>query len=343
MRGMTYKPSEKLRALKMWLEDKVDILLVARRFKCTVRSLWRWKAQFDGTLESLENRSHRPHNPHPNSHTKEEETQIVNLLKKKPHITYTEALGILRTKHAYSRTYGGFYNFVIRHKLRPAQDMKRYIPKPYHTPEMLGQKWQIDVKYIPKYCDKSETKDEQKYQYTVIDEATRERFIFPYLEQNGSSSVDFVKRAILYFGYAPEKIQTDNGREFTNPSWSGENTIHLFDKFLNSLNIEHKLIRPHTPRLNGKVERSHRSDQESFYNYLKFKSFDELKKKMRDWNVRYNNRPHTRIRNKFGKQTCMSPLEKRAELLDMLHEFKDKYKIRFIKNKQNIKKIYNIG
>lgn len=353
MIGMTYKPSEKLRALKMWLEEKVDILLVARRFKCTVRSLWRWKAQFDGTLESLENKSHRPHNPHPNSHTKEEETQIDDLLKKKPHITYTEALGILRSKHAYSRTYGGFYNFVIRHKLRPAKDMKRYIPKPYHTPEMLGVKMQMDVKYVPVSCFKGEVVhkgDDEYFQYTMLDEATRERFIFPYKEHNVTSTLDFVKRAIVFFGYIPERIQTDNGLEFTNHKEKRykdgtiviTRKVHALDTMLEKLGIKHQLIRPYTPRLNGKVERSHRSDQESFYNYLKFKTLDELKKKMCDWNIRYNNRPHTRITNKFGKRTCMSPLEKRAELLGLLEEYSDKYKIRFIKNQQSIRKVYKL-
>ena len=73
-------------------------------------------------------------------------------------------------------------------------------------------KWQMDVKYVPAACYSG--KDGEKfYQYTMIDEASRERFIHPYREQSGYSSVDFAKRAIAYFGYAPETIQTDNGSE----------------------------------------------------------------------------------------------------------------------------------
>ena len=52
----------------------------------------------------------------------------------------------------------------------------------------------------------------------MIDEADRECFIYPYREQSGYSAVDFVKRAILSFGYAPEIIPTDKGSEFCNTS-----------------------------------------------------------------------------------------------------------------------------
>ena len=52
---------------------------------------------------------------------------------------------------------------------------------------------------------------EKFYQYTIIDEASRERFIYPYKEQSSYSTVDFVKHVIVYFGYKPITIQTDNG------------------------------------------------------------------------------------------------------------------------------------
>ena len=73
----------------------------------------------------------------------------------------------------------------------------------------------MDVKYVPIACYAG--KDGEKfYQYTMIDEASRERFIFPYKEQSGFSTVEFVKRAITYFGYAPNVLQADNGAEFKN-------------------------------------------------------------------------------------------------------------------------------
>ena len=349
MQGVNFTAYQKRRALKYWLEEKMPVEKVCQKCKCTERSLWRWKKIFDGTLESLEPKSCRPKTPHPNEHKPDEVENIMKVLKKKPKISYNEAYGILRQKYAYKRTYCGFYSYVIRHNLRPKQEVEKYIPKPYETPEMLGTKWQMDVKYVPVVCYKGEMvhyDDNKYYQYTMIDEATRERFLFPYKEHNVSSTLDFVKRAIAYFGYAPETIQTDNGGEFTNVKKPGqkEPVKHGLDILLDKMHIRHQLIRAYTPRLNGKVERSHRSDQEGFYNTLTFKTYEELKKKMMQWNIRYNNRPHASLKNREGKKVWWTPLEKRADLLNLLQEKKEEFEIvRFVKVPRTIKQIYAVA
>lgn len=166
---------------------------------------------------------------------------------------------------------------------------------------------------------------------------TRERFIYPYKEQSTFSTVDFLKRALVYFGYLPAIIQTDNGTEFTPPKNAKETTVNAVDRFLTKYGIRHKLIKPYTPRHNGKVERSHRTDQECFYNHLQYSTFEELKEKMADWLNRYNNRPHSSLRNREGKRAWLTPLQKRAELMEDYKKngFKDEndkeIKIRFLK------------
>lgn len=335
MRGLKFSAKEKEKALKMWLVEKRNIFYVCKKSRCTERSLWRWKAQYNGTLESLANRSSRPITPHKLSHTAEERAAIVAIFTEHPDISYTEALGILRTEHAYKRTYGGFYRYVVKNHLRgtSVKQTEEYIPQPYETPEHIGVKWQMDVKYVPRACNHGKFAKEWIYQYTIIDEATRERFLFPYKEKSGYSTVDFVKRAIVYFGYAPQTIQTDNGTEFTNPKGTGEGKKHALDILLDRLGIRHQLIRVYTPRHNGKVERSHRTDSEFFYKTLTFETYEELKEKMAAWVVRYNNRPHSSLRNKEGKRVWLTPLQKREQLIELLHEDADAPHIRFIKNK----------
>lgn len=165
----------------------------------------------------------------------------------------------------------------------------------------------MDVKYVPKYCYTGS--DNQKfYQYTMIDEASRERFIYPYKEQSSYSTIDFVKRSIVYFGYKPKEIQTDNGAEFTFTQ-KCKTHAHPLDLLCASLQINHKLIRPRTSRHNGKVERSHRNDQNRFYNYLKFYSYDDLLKQMKAYLKRSNNIPMQVLR-------WISPLEKRQLLIE---------------------------
>ena len=119
MRGVRFSPYEKRRALKRWLDEKEDIFKVAKQTKCSERTLWRWKSQYDGTLESLNNASSKPHTPHPNAHTQEEAAHIKELFEDNPNISYAEALGVLRTKYAYSRTYFGFYRFVKKKRIAP--------------------------------------------------------------------------------------------------------------------------------------------------------------------------------------------------------------------------------
>ena len=143
------------------------------------------------------------------------------------------------------------------------------------------------------------------YQYTVIDEASRERFIYPYMEQSSYSTCDFFKRAIIYFGYKPEILQTDNGAEFTHLKKTDR--THSLDVLCQKLNIHHKRIRPRTPRHNGKVERSHRNDQERFYNHMTFYCYNDLMVQMKRYLNRSNNIPMQVLDWK-------SPLQKRLEL-----------------------------
>ena len=152
----------------------------------------------------------------------------------------------------------------------------------------LGEKWQMDVKYVPMACYTGKD-GERFYQYTMLEEASRVRFIWAYKEQSGYSTVDFVKRAIRFFGYQPQEIQTDNGSEFTN--FRPTKRTHIFDLLCQELGIRHHLIRPRTPWHNGKVERSHRNDQERFYNHLSFYSYDDLIEQMKHYLTRSNRIP----------------------------------------------------
>lgn len=278
---------------------------VCRRYKISKSSLMRWSKRFDGTKESLIDKSHRPHTPHPNSHTNEELKWIKDYLRRNPHISMSELYGKLRTERGYSRHACSL--FRVMRKMGYFVDKEKhekYIPKPYDTPTKLGIKWQMDVKYVPRECY-SGTDNQKFYQYTIIDEASRERFIYPYKEQSTYSTIDFVKRAIIYFGYKPKTIQTDNGQEFTYTMKTDR--IHPLDALCISLNIEHKLIRPRTPRHNGKVERSHRNDQSRFYNYLSFYSYDDLKIQMKSYLKRSNNIPMQVL-------GWISPIEKRNQI-----------------------------
>lgn len=296
----------KVKAVELYRKSK-DVNYVMRKYHVGRASIYRWNKQYDGTRESLENKSHKPKTPHPNAHTEQEIKWIKDYHRRNPNISICELYGKLRTDKAYSRHPGSLYRVFIRlgfkKKAESTKKKSKHLGK-YDTPTKLGEKWQMDVKYVPSTCYVG-SDGEKFYQYTMIEEASRERFIFPYKEQSGFSTVDFVKRAITYFGYAPNQIQTDNGAEFTN--FAKTKRVHIFDKFCAEYGIDHKLIRPRTPWHNGKVERSHRNDQERFYNYLKFYSYDDLIVQTKRYLRRSNSIPMSVLGWK-------SPIEKRYEL-----------------------------
>lgn len=64
----------------------------------------RWNRKFDGTKESLVDKSHKFLSPHPNAHTEKEIKWIKDLIKRNPHISMSELYGKLRTEKGYSRT-----------------------------------------------------------------------------------------------------------------------------------------------------------------------------------------------------------------------------------------------
>lgn len=305
-RYLPHELSTKVQSVNLYRNTK-DISFVCRRYHISKASLMRWNKQYDGTKESLMPKSHRPISAHPNAHTQQELTWIKNYHRRNPNISICELYGKLRTEKGYSRHPGSLYRVFVRLGYRKQVESTKKKKKhtgTYNTPTELGVKWQLDVKYVPTACY-SGNDDERFYQYTVIEEASRERFIYPYKEQSGYSTVDFIKRAIIYFGYVPETIQTDNGSEFCNTIKTDR--IHYFDRFCLHFNIHHKTIRPRTPWHNGKVERSHRNDQERFYNYLKFYSYDDLLIQMKRYLKRSNNIPMAVLGWK-------SPLQKRDEL-----------------------------
>ena len=80
-----------------------DISFVCRRYRISKASLMRWNKQYDGTKESLTNKSHRPHSPHPNAHTEQELTWIRNYHRRNPNSSICELYGKLREEKAYSR------------------------------------------------------------------------------------------------------------------------------------------------------------------------------------------------------------------------------------------------
>ena len=289
-----------------------DINYVCRKYHISRVSLWRWNKIYDGTKESLEDKSHKPKRKHPNAHTNQEIRWIRNYVRRNPRITLCELWMKLKREKGYTRTITALYRVMRRLNIKCYKGMnirntsKKKHNKKYNTPKNVGEKGQMDVKYVPNECRVGLPEDKKFYQYTYIDEATRERFLYWYEEHTPANTVDFVIRLIDYLGYKPKEIQTDNGIEFTYNK-ANIKKVHPLEKILRKLGIKHHKIQPRTPQHNGKVERSHRNDNERFYSYLKFYSLEDLREQGKRYLKRSNNIPMAVLK-------YLTPKEKRAEL-----------------------------
>ena len=313
-RYLPHDLNTKIHAVEMY-RNNGDIEYTCRKYHISRYSLWRWNKKYDGTPESLKDKSHKPKTRHPKSHTNQEIKWIRNYVKRSPKITLCELWAKLKREKGYTRKITSLYRVMKRLNIKFYKGMnikntsKKKHNKKYETPKNKGEKWQIDVKYVPNECKVNLPEDIQYYQYTCIDEATRERFLYWYPEHTPMSTVDFVKRCIKYYGYKPKTIQTDNGTEF-GYNQAKIKKEHPMDALLKSLEIKHYKIRPRTPEHNGKVERSHRNDNERFYSYLKFYSFEDLQEQGARYLKRSNNIP-------MAVLGYLTPKEKRAELEEL--------------------------
>jgi transposase InsO family protein len=192
---------------------------------------------------------------------------------------------------------------------RPATHTKRY---EIFEPGAL----QIDTKII----DKDGEPGEKLVQFTAIDECSRVRFLSGSLFKSAASAALFVRDAATFFrslGVEIWRVQTDHGTEFTLPENEatlasfarGQTEEALFTRTCHELGIKHRLITARTPQLNGKVERSHRTDEDRFYSRFRFASYLALDHALKNvWMPEYNDlRPHSSL----GGMTPTDFLKKR--------------------------------
>ena len=189
--------------------EKYGVTKAAIRYRVNRQYIYRWKKRYDGSLQSLADRSRRPHS-HPNQHTPEETKLILNMRRRNPNTGLVVFWVKLRMR-GYTRSISGLYRFLLKRG-----QMAVKLPNP---------------KYI---------------------------------------------------------------------------TPTLFENTLKELGIRHKLIRPYTPRHNGKVERSHRKDNEEFYASHRFYSFQDFKKQLAVREKTYNNFPMRPLNWQSPKQVLSS-------------------------------------
>ena len=267
----------------------------SRKYNKSRSYIYFWLKRYDGEIRSLSCQSRCPKN-HPNQHSQEEIALIRRYQQRNKGLGLYELWFKLR-EHGYGRHYVSLYRVMRREGLlrQKGEKKKKYKAQAYEQMQYAGQRIQVDVKVVPGYCI-VDNNWKKYYQYTTIDEYSRLRYLEAFQTADTFSSATFIEHVITWFskkGIQIECVQTDNGVEFTKRflRTKDEQNYSLFETILAQKNIRHKLIKPYTPRHNGKVERSHKEDQKRLYNKAKFFSFEDFKKQLRRHNQRTNHIP----------------------------------------------------
>ena len=278
--------------IKPLIEKKLTYVEVLKTCPHSKRSLERWVSLYKrGGIAALQPKSTEPK-------TQKVETSIE---VKERVIALRQNTGLCALKlhwklkkqgiHIHERTIG---KILKKEGLVRKYRVKKVKYKYLRAERKPGELLEMDVKYVP-----GAIKGLKYYQYTVIDTASRWRHLEVFDEQSTFHAIKMMEIVQAKFPHPIKAVKTDNHSTFTN-YYLGTNkrsdisvkTIHALDQWCAAHHIVHYLIDPGKPAQNGTVERSHREDEEKFYQRNRFTSAQQLRKKIRVWNEYYNNLEH---------------------------------------------------
>lgn len=266
-----------------------DVTRACRHFGISRKTFYKWKERYDEHGDA--GLADRPRTPLSCPHaTPPDVVSKILYLRQNYHFGPRKIADYLKRFHRVSVAGATVHRLLLKHGMNrlPAnqkyrQHAKRW--KRYEKPQP-GHRLQMDVKFLERIPGTRK----RLYQFTAIDDCTRIRVLKIYDSCTMTTAIRFADEVIRRLPFRVHVIQTDNGAEFQSK----------FHWHLEQLDIRHVYIKPRTPRLNGKVERSHRVDDQEFYQLLDKKGVSDdihlFNDKLREWENYYNyHRPHSAL------------------------------------------------
>jgi transposase InsO family protein len=284
---LTRRATRRLAILRHAEEITGNVALTCRYYGISRQCFYSWKRRYDAHgLDGLRDRSHRPQ-VSPNA-TRTEVVGKIIYRRQHYHFGPARIAMYLKRYHEVQISSSGVWRILKRlelNRLPASQRHKRHDRRWQRDEKPLpGHRVQLDVRFIQPLPGAPKAKT--YHQFPAIDDCTRLRVLRSYPKLNQQTAIQFLDYVLERLPFRVEVIQTDNGVEFGSSfHW------HVLDK-----GAGHVYIKPRTPRLNGKVERSHRIDAEEFYRMLEGVVIDDAQvfnDKLKEWEDFYNyHRPH---------------------------------------------------
>jgi transposase InsO family protein len=276
----------RFKLLQQAANETRSVSRVCRHFGISCKTFYKWKKRYEA--HGAAGLCDRPRAPHrsPRATSREVVSKIL-YLRERYHFGPRRIADYLQRFHQIRVAGSSVHRILAKHGLNrlPANQKHRSQAKRwqrYDKPQP-GHRLQMDVKFL----ERIPTTGKRLYQFTAIDDCTRIRILKVYDACNQRTAVQFLNEVVRRLPFRIHVLQTDNGAEFQSQ----------FHWHAQSLDIRHVYIRPRTPHLNGKVERSHRVDDQEFYQLLDREDVTEdihlFNDKLREWEDYYNyDRPH---------------------------------------------------
>ena len=292
--GLSKQARQRLKWFDYYHSHNNNARLTCRHFGISPETFYRWKRRFDPRhLESLEDRSHRPKHVRQSTAPPELVAAVLKLREEYPRWGKDKLVVLLRGQgHQVSTSMVGriirrlkdrgvlrepIRNHVSAHRrgLRRPYAVRK--PKEYQVrcPGDLVQLDTLDIRPLPGVVLKH---------YTARDVISRWDAIDLYSRATAHTAAGFLNKLEERMPFPIRAIQVDGGSEFEA----------VFEEECQRRNIKLFVLPPRSPKLNGHVERAHKTHTEEFYEVID-SSFDlvELREQLAKWEMIYNTvRPH---------------------------------------------------
>jgi len=276
----------RLKVLRHATEVTNNVARTCRHFGISRKTFYKWRARY--AAHGMAGLCDRPRRPRRSPReTPREVVSKVLYLRQNYHFGPARIAAYLDRYHRIELAASSVHRILRRHGMNrlPASQKHHEHKKRWkrYEKQQPGHRLQMDVKFLERIPGKRK----RLYQFTAIDDCTRIRVLKIYDACNQATAIRFLDEVVRRLPFRIHVLQTDNGAEFQSKfHWHAE-----------ELGLQHVYIRPRTPRLNGKVERSHRVDDQEFYQLLdKGGVSDDIRlfnEKLREWEDYYNfDRPH---------------------------------------------------
>jgi transposase InsO family protein len=271
-----------------------------RHFGISRTAFYRWKQRFE--THGAAGLGDRPRTPHrsPRATAREVVGKIL-YLRQQYHFGPGKIADYLKRFHQVSIARSSVHRILSKHGMNQLPANQKHRPNTrrwqrYEKPKP-GHRLQMDVKFLERIPGTGK----RLYPFTAIDDCTRIRVLKVYDACNQRPAIRFLEEVVRRLPFRIHVVQTDNGAEFQSQ----------FPWHAQALDIQHVYIRPRTPHLNGKVERSHRVDDQEFYQLLDRDGVSDdihlFNEKLREWEDYYNyHRPADPLRTTPRKDSSWS-------------------------------------